>query len=136
MILKKSQNYQKKHNSIFIVDAAQSIGHKKIDIKKIDCNFLVFSAHKMCGPTGVGVLYGKIENLEKLEPQEFGGDMIEEVEFEKSTYNKLPYKLEAGTPNIAGVIALGKAIDYINKIGIKNIENYESYLTKYFIKKN
>jgi cysteine desulfurase/selenocysteine lyase len=120
--------------ALSVIDGAQSIGHMPIDVKKLGCDFLVFSAHKMCGPTGVGILYGKMTSLEKLTPNTFGGDMILEVEFEKSTFNKIPYCFEAGTPNIADTIAFGKVLDYLSKIGIKNIENYDKILTKYFLK--
>jgi cysteine desulfurase/selenocysteine lyase len=119
--------------ALSVIDGAQSIGHMPIDVKKLGCDFLVFSAHKMCGPTGVGILYGKMTSLEKLTPNTFGGDMILEVEFEKSTFNKIPYCFEAGTPNIADTIAFGKVLDYLTKIGIKNIENYDKILTKYFL---
>ena len=124
----------KKFDAITIFDMAQSIGHKKCDFKKLNADFIVFSSHKMYGPMGVGCLIGKYEILDKLTPFEYGGDMIYEVEFDCSTYAKLPNKLEAGTPNVEAVIGLSKAIDYINEIGIKNIEKYENDLTKYFLK--
>jgi cysteine desulfurase/selenocysteine lyase len=120
-------------NCLTVIDGAQSIGHMPIDVKKLDCDFFVFSAHKMCGPTGIGNIYGKTQALEKLKPNIFGGDMILEVEFEKSSFNKIPYCFEAGTPNIADTIAFGKTIDYLANIGMKNIENYDSILTKYFL---
>ena len=107
----------------------------KIDVKKLECDAFVFSAHKMCGPCGVGVLWGKMEFLESLKPFSFGGDMIEEVGFECSTYNKVPYKFEAGTPNIEGVIGFGVAIDYLQKVDMNNIEKYERELCKYFLSK-
>ncbi len=124
-------------NNIFVmVDAAQSIGHIKTDVQDLDVDFLVFSAHKMCGPTGVGVLYGKKELLEELEPVVLGGGMNESFDNENEVYLKeLPARLEAGTPNIAGVIAFGSAILYLNNIGLKNIENYEKKLRKYLIDK-
>lgn len=123
------------NGAIFIVDGAQSAPHMKIDVKKLDCDFFVLSSHKMCGPTGVGVLYGKLDCLEKLDPFMFGGDMIGEVSFNSSTYANLPYRLEAGTPNIADVIAFGKALDYLLEIGMDNIEAYEHLLVEYFMKK-
>jgi cysteine desulfurase/selenocysteine lyase len=119
--------------ALSVIDGAQSIGHMPIDVKKLECDFFVFSAHKMCGPTGIGVLYGKYESLEKLIPNTFGGDMILEVEFEKSSFNKIPYCFEAGTPNIADTIAFGKVLDYLSEIGMKNIENYDKILTNYFL---
>ena len=126
----------KEHNIIFIVDAAQSIGHVKIDVAKSNVDFLAFSAHKMLGPTGVGVLYGKYNLLDKLIPTSYGGGMNS---FFESTgeveYKELPERLEAGTQNIAGVIGMGEAIDYINKIGIDNIRKHELELKKYAIEK-
>jgi cysteine desulfurase/selenocysteine lyase len=125
----------KKNNSLFIVDAAQSISHMKIDVKKINCDFLVFSGHKMFAPTGIGILYGKKELFEKLKPSKFGGGMIKEVSKESSTWNDLPYKFEAGTPNISGAIGLAKAIEFINNIGIENLEKHNQELTKYALQK-
>lgn len=125
-----------KYNNIpVLVDGAQAVPHMPIDVEKLDCDFYVFSSHKMYGPTGVGVLYGKTKWLEQLPPYQGGGDMIAEVSFEKTTFNKLPYKFEAGTPNIAGVIGLGYAIDYLNTLGMENILEYESELLKYATKK-
>lgn len=121
----------KKHKAITIVDAAQAIAHKKINVKELDCDFLAFSGHKTFAPFGIGVLYGKYKLLDKMRPFHFGGDMIESVSFNSSTFQNPPIKFEAGTQNIAGAIALGEAISFINKIGIKNIENYESKLTDY-----
>ena len=126
----------KSKNILFVVDAAQSMGHIKIDVQKSNVSFLAFSAHKMLGPTGVGGLYGKYELLDKLVPTEYGGGM--NAFFESSgevEYKELPERLEAGTQNIAGVIGMGSAIDYINNIGIENIHNYEMKLKKYAIKK-
>src|SRR5690606_32474124 len=97
----------------------------------LNCDFYVFSAHKMCGPTGVGVLYGKREWLEKIPPYKGGGEMIKEVSFDKTTYAEIPHKFEAGTPNIAGGIIFGYAIDYLNKIGFDNIEKHEKELLDY-----
>ncbi len=125
------------HNNIFVVvDGAKSVPHMKTDVKELDCDFLVFSAHKMCGPTGVGVLFGKKELLEVLEPINLGGGMNESFDNIDSIYLKeLPTRLEAGTPNIAGVIGLSAAIDYLNKIGMDNIKLYEIKLKKYLINK-
>lgn len=111
-----------------LVDAAQSAQHIPIDVQDLDCDFLVFSAHKLYGPTGVGVLYGKKKLLEEMPPFLGGGDMILSVTFEKTTYNKLPFKFEAGTPNIAGVIAFSEALNYMNTIGVSNIQTYEQTL--------
>lgn len=116
-----------------LIDAAQSIHHMPIDVQDLDCDFLVFSGHKMYGPTGIGVLYGKESWLKAMPPYQGGGDMISEVSFEKTTYNALPFKFEAGTPNIAGVIGLGAAIDFINHIGMDTIQHHESHLTDYLI---
>ena len=111
-----------------LIDGAQAAPHFEIDVKKLNVDFYVCSAHKLCGPTGVGILYGKKEWLEKLPPYQGGGEMIDQVSFEKSTYADLPNKFEAGTPNISGVIASGIALDYINKLGLENIREYEDYL--------
>ena len=113
------------------VDGAQSVPHLAMDVQQLDCDFLVFSAHKMYGPTGLGVLYGKKEWLDKLPPVEGGGEMIEHVSFEKTTYNVLPYKFEAGTPNYVGSHAFGKAIDYVQEIGLEHIAEHEHELVKY-----
>ena len=124
-------------NNIFVVvDAAQSAPHIKIDVQDLDCDFLAFSAHKMFGPTGIGVLYGKKELLESLEPINLGGGMNESFDNPKSIFLKdLPLRLEAGTPNISGVIAFGETIKYINKIGIDIITKRENYLREYLIEK-
>ena len=114
-----------------LIDGAQAAPHFEIDVKKLNVDFYVCSAHKLCGPTGVGILYGKKEWLEKLPPYQGGGEMIDQVSFEKSTYADLPNKFEAGTPNISGVIASGIALDYINKLGLENIKEYEDYLLNY-----
>ena len=111
-----------------LIDGAQAAPHFEIDVKKLNVDFYVCSAHKLCGPTGVGILYGKKEWLEKLPPYQGGGEMIDQVSFEKSTYADLPNKFEAGTPNISGVIASGIALDYINKLGLQKIKEYEDYL--------
>ena len=113
------------------VDGAQSVPHLAIDVQQLDCDFLVMSAHKMYGPTGLGVLYGKKEWLDKLPPAEGGGEMIEHVSFEKTTYNVLPYKFEAGTPNYVGSYAFGQAIDYLQEIGLEKVADYEHALAEY-----
>ena len=124
-------------NNIFVVcDGAQSVPHRKCDVKDSDIDFLAFSGHKMCGPTGVGVLYGKKELLEEVEPILLGGGMNESFDNENEVYLKdLPQRLEAGTPNIAGVIGLGAAIDYLEKIGMDTISIYEQKLKSYLISK-
>ena len=124
-------------NNIFVVcDGAQSVPHKSTDVQKSDVDFLVFSAHKMCGPTGVGVLYGKLELLESLEPINLGGGMNESFDSENEVFLKeLPQRLEAGTPNIAGVIGLGAAIDYLNSIGMDNIYVRETELKEYLVRR-
>ena len=114
-----------------IVDGAQSVPHMPVDAKNLDCDFLVFSAHKMLGPTGVGVLYAKKELLEKMKPFMGGGDMIKEVFKFHTNYNEVPYKFEAGTPNIADVVGFGAAVDYLEKIGMENVRKHEIYLTEY-----
>jgi len=114
-----------------MIDAAQSIQHLHIDVQKLDCDFLVFSGHKIYAPTGIGVLYGKKELLEVIPPYQGGGDMIRSVSFEKTTYNDLPWKFEAGTPNIAGAIGLGSAIRYIQTIGFDQIASHEDGLLRY-----
>ncbi|WP_343557556.1 cysteine desulfurase [Sphingobacterium sp.] len=124
-----------RHGAVVLVDAAQAVQHIQIDVQKLDVDFLVFSGHKMYGPTGVGVLYGKEELLNAMPPYQGGGDMIKEVTFEKTTYNELPFKFEAGTPNIEAGICLNEAIDYINSIGLDNIEAYEHDLLQYATEK-
>jgi cysteine desulfurase/selenocysteine lyase len=104
------------------------MAHMQVDVQALDCDFYVFSSHKMYGPTGVGVLYGKTKWLEQLPPYQGGGDMITEVSFEETNFNKLPHKFEAGTPNIAGVIGFGSAIDYLNEIGLTKIQEHENKL--------
>lgn len=118
-----------------LIDGAQALPHFEVDVKDLDVDFYVGSAHKFYGPTGVGILYGKEKWLNKLPPYQGGGEMIDEVTFEKTTYAKLPNKFEAGTPNISGVIASGIAIDYINNIGLKTILKYENALLKYATEK-
>lgn len=114
-----------------MLDAAQAIHHTAVDVQALDVDFLVFSSHKMYGPTGVGILYGKEEYLNTMPPYQGGGDMIKTVTFEKTTYNELPFKFEAGTPNIEAGICLGAAVDFIESIGISNIAAYEEYLLNY-----
>ena len=113
------------------IDGAQSVPHLAVDVKKMDCDFLVFSAHKMYGPTGLGVLYGKKEWLDQLPPAEGGGEMIEHVRWDKTTYNVLPYKFEAGTPNYIGSYAFSKAIEYVQEIGIEKVATHEEKLVEY-----
>lgn len=120
---------------IVVVDAAQAAPHEKIDVVNLDCDFLAFSAHKMYGPTGTGVLWGKKEHLETLQPFITGGDMIAHVSSQHTTYTDLPHRLEAGTPNIAGVIGLGGAIDFMNSIDMTTIHNHEKNLTSYALEK-
>lgn len=114
-----------------LLDGAQAVPHQKVDMQELDCDFYAFSSHKMFGPTGVGILYGKEKWLDKLPPYQGGGDMISRVTFEKTTYNELPFKFEAGTPNIAGGLGLAAAIDYLNRIGLNNIYQYEQELLDY-----
>ena len=121
----------KDKNIYFVVDAAQSVPHMKIDVDKMNCDFLAFSAHKMCGPTGIGVLYGKKNLLEKFDPVEFGGGMIGVVEEKSSTWAILPDKFEAGTPLLAEAAGLGATIKYLEDIGLENIKSYTKELTKY-----
>lgn len=118
-----------------LIDGAQATPHLRPDVQALDCDFYVFSGHKVCGPTGVGILYGKEEWLRKLPPYQGGGEMIAEVTFEKTTYADLPHKFEAGTPNIEGGIVLGTAIDYMNSIGFENIAAYEQELLDYGTKR-
>jgi len=119
------------HGAAILIDGAQATPHFKPDVQKLDCDFYVCSAHKICGPTGIGMLYGKEEWLNKLPPYQGGGEMIAEVTFEKTTYADLPHKFEAGTPNISGGIAFGVALDYMNNIGFENIAVYEKELLEY-----
>ncbi|MFW8052684.1 cysteine desulfurase [Vagococcus fluvialis] len=121
--------------AVFVVDGAQSVPHMAVDVVDLDADFYAFSGHKMCGPTGIGVLYGKQELLEKMDPIEFGGEMIDFVYHDHSTWTELPWKFEAGTPNIAGAIALGSAIDYLTEIGMENIHQHEEELVAYVLPK-
>ena len=120
---------------VTLVDAAQSAGHRPLDVQEIGCDFLALSSHKMCGPTGVGILYGRMELLETMEPYQGGGDMISSVDFFHSTWNKVPHKFEAGTPNIADVIAFHAAMDYLDKIGRQQIMEHDHALSAYAYEK-
>ena len=117
--------------ALFVVDGAQSVPHMPVNVKDLDCDFLAFSGHKLCGPTGIGVLYGKKALLEKIRPFLYGGDMIREVCFDDSSWNDIPWKFEAGTPNICGAVGLAKAVTYLKKIGMDKIKAYEQELTEY-----
>ena len=134
--IKEITKYAHEKGILVVMDAAQSAPHIKIDVKDLDIDFMGFSGHKMCGPTGIGVLYAKKELLEKIEPLKTGGGMNNDFESDKTyRYKEIPYRLEAGTPNIEGVIGLGSAIDYINSIGMDNIEKYVIELRSYAIEK-
>jgi len=127
---------KKIHPSIItIVDAAQAVPHMKVDVQDLGCDFLVFSSHKMLGPTGVGVLWGKYELLDKMNPYQFGGDMIRRVALEETTFNDVPHKFEAGTPHIAGVIGLKEAVKYLECVGYDNIREHEKKLTMYTLRR-
>jgi len=133
--VKEMVNYAHKNGALVLVDAAQSVPHMPVDVHEIGCDFLAFSGHKMLGPTGIGVLYGKRELLEKMNPFLGGGDMIREVHLREASWDDLPWKFEAGTSNVAGAIGLGAAVDYLNKIGMKNVREHEKELTKYALDK-
>jgi cysteine desulfurase/selenocysteine lyase len=132
--VKKIINYAHHFKIPVLVDAAQAVNHIKVDVQELDCDFLALSGHKIYGPTGIGALYGKVELLEAMPPYQGGGDMISKVTFEETTYNELPHKFEAGTPDIAGAIGLGAAIEYVSKIGIENIKDHETSLLEYATK--
>jgi cysteine desulfurase / selenocysteine lyase len=123
------------NGAIIVVDGAQAAPHIKIDVQELNCDFLAFSGHKMCAPTGIGVLYGKKQLLEKMEPIEFGGEMIDFVDLYDSTWKELPWKFEGGTPIIAGAIGLGAAIDFLEEVGMENILEHEHQLAKYAMEK-
>ncbi len=125
----------KEKGAVAIIDGAQSIPHMVVDVKDLGCDFLVFSGHKMIGPTGIGVLYGRKELLERMSPFNFGGDMIKKVSYESAEWNDLPMKFEAGTPHIAGAIGLAEAIKYLEKIGMNNIHLWEKKLLEYALEK-
>ena len=114
-----------------LLDGAQAVPHMRVDVRALDCDFYAFSGHKMFAPTGIGVLYGRESLLEAMPPWHGGGDMILKVSFDGTTYNSLPYKFEAGTPNIAGAVGLGAAIDYLEALGLDRIERYEHELLEY-----
>jgi cysteine desulfurase/selenocysteine lyase len=120
--------------ALLVVDASKSVGHMSADVKAMDCDFMFFSGHKMCGPTGIGVLYGKSNLLKELHPSFYGGGMIEDVSNEKSMWTSSPSRFEAGTPNIAGVIGLAESVEYLDKMGIENIHSHIKNLTRYAIK--
>ncbi|OFZ66115.1 MAG: cysteine sulfinate desulfinase [Betaproteobacteria bacterium RBG_16_56_24] len=129
--VKQMVAFAHKHGVPVLLDGAQAAPHQSLDMQDLDCDFYAFSGHKMCGPTGIGVLYGKAKMLEKMQPYQGGGDMILSVTFEKTTYNVIPAKFEAGTPPIMAAIGLGAAIDYLNGIGLARIEAYEKELLDY-----
>lgn len=133
--VKEIIEYAHSKGAITIVDGAQSVPHMKVDVQDMDADFLVFSGHKMLGPMGIGVLYGKEEILERMPPFLMGGDMIEYVEEQNTTFAELPHKFEAGTPNVEGAVGLAAAIDYLNEIGLDNISKYEKELTAYALEK-
>jgi len=124
-----------RHDIPVLIDAAQSVQHRKVDVREIDCDFLVFSSHKVYGPTGVGVLYGKEKWLDALSPYQGGGEMISSVSFQKTTFNSLPFKFEAGTPDFVGTAALATALRYVSSIGLQNIDLYEHELLRYATEK-
>jgi cysteine desulfurase/selenocysteine lyase len=132
--VKQIIDYSHQFDIPVLVDAAQAVNHLSVDVQNLDCDFLAFSGHKIYGPTGIGALYGKVDLLDKMPPFQGGGDMIAKVTFEKTTYNELPHKFEAGTPDIAGAIGLGAAIEYVSKIGIENIKDHETDLLNYATK--
>ena len=125
----------KKTDAIFIVDAAQSASHIPLDVQNLGCDFITFSGHKMLGPTGIGVLWGSLKMLESLPPFLSGGEMIETVTLENATWNEVPYKFEAGTPNYVQAIGLGTAVEYLSNIGMENVQEHEKKLTEYAIEK-
>ncbi|TCT19101.1 cysteine desulfurase/selenocysteine lyase [Melghiribacillus thermohalophilus] len=129
--IKEISDIAHRKGAVVVVDGAQSTPHMKIDVRDLGCDFFTFSGHKMCGPTGVGVLYGKEKVLEEMEPVEFGGEMIDFVEMYDSTWKELPWKFEGGTPIIAGAIGLGTAIDFLEDIGLDEISRHEKELTRY-----
>ncbi|GIK20650.1 MAG: cysteine desulfurase [Ignavibacteriota bacterium] len=129
--VRKIINLAHSYNIPVMLDAAQAVNHIKIDVQELDCDFLAFSGHKLYGPTGIGILYGKVNYLDGMPPYQGGGDMISKVTFEETTYNELPHKFEAGTPDIAGAIGLGAAIEYVQNIGLENIAHYENQLLNY-----
>lgn len=133
--IKELASLAHQHGAVMVVDGAQTTPHMAIDVQDLDCDFYAFSGHKMCAPTGIGVLYGKRPLLEQMEPIEFGGEMIDFVYLQESTWSELPWKFEAGTPNIAGAIGLGAAIDYLSELGMDHIHHYEAQLVQYVLPK-
>jgi cysteine desulfurase/selenocysteine lyase len=133
--IKEIANIAHENGAVIAVDGAQGVPHMKVDVQELDCDFLAFSGHKMCGPTGIGVLYGKKHLFEKMEPVEFGGEMIDFVGLYDSTWKELPWKFEGGTPIIAGAIGLGKAIEFLEEIGLDEILKHEQQLTAYTLDK-
>ena len=131
--IKEICNEAKKNNVITVIDGCQSAPHIKVDVQDLGCDFYVFSGHKVYGPSGIGVLYGKSDILNELDPYQTGGEMIDYVSIEKSTYANIPHKFEAGTPNIVGAISLGYALDFVEKIGINNITDHSKKLTSYLV---
>ena len=129
--IKQMIEFAHAHGVPVLVDGAQAAPHMKIDMQELDCDFYTFSGHKLCGPTGIGILYGKANQLKRMKPFKGGGDMITSVTFEKTTYNTIPYKFEAGTPPIAAAIGFGAAIDYLSSVGLSTIETYEQNLINY-----
>jgi|TARA_B110000914_G_scaffold55570_1_gene48193 cysteine desulfurase/selenocysteine lyase len=129
--IKEMIEFAHNHGVPVLVDGAQAAPHMKIDVQELDCDFYTFSAHKLCGPTGIGILYGKANQLNRMNPFKGGGDMITSVTFEKTIYNTIPHKFEAGTPPIAAAIGFGAAIDYLSSIGLSTIEAYEQSLINY-----
>jgi cysteine desulfurase/selenocysteine lyase len=125
----------KAHGAVTLLDGAQAVPHIPVDVRALDCDFYAFSGHKVFGPTGIGILYGKMEHLENMQPYQGGGDMIRSVSFEKTTYNDLPYKFEAGTPNIAGAVGLAAALDYVRHLGIDAIAAHEDTVVEYATEK-
>jgi cysteine desulfurase/selenocysteine lyase len=119
------------HDSLIFVDGAQSVPHQPVDVKAMDCDFFAFSAHKMCGPTGIGALYGTEHVLDAMEPYLYGGDMILKVTFEDTDFNELPWKFEAGTPNVAGAVAFAEAVEYLEDVGIERVHRHGQELTAY-----
>lgn len=129
--IKKMAEQAHKMGAKVLIDACQYIVHQKVDVQDLDCDFLAFSGHKLYGPSGIGVLYGKYEMLEKMSPYQYGGDMVDHVTYEKTTFNEPPFRFEAGTPAIVQAVGLGKAIDYLTKLGPENIATHEQDLTQY-----
>src|SRR5699024_5207278 len=133
--IKELANLVHEQGGVIVVDGAQAVPHMTVDVQELDVDFYAFSGHKMCGPTGIGVLYGKRKWLEAIEPIEFGGEMIQVVDLQASTWADIPHKFEAGTPNIAGAIGLAAAIDYLEDIGMDQIYNHELRLVEYTLEK-